>query len=58
MKVLGFLSAFLIVGAVLYGGWILQKKLSHMISYEAMVEETVCKMVKPEHLKQPCSWET
>lgn len=54
MKVLGFLIAILIVGAVLYGGWILQKKLSYMISYEAMVEETVCKMVKPEHLKKPC----
>ena len=55
MKVLGFLAAFLFVGAVLYNGWMLQKKLSYMLSYEAMVEETVCKMVKPEHLKKPCS---
>lgn len=54
MKVLGYFTAFLIVGAVSYGGWILQKKLSYTFSYEAMVEETVCKMVKPEHLEKPC----
>lgn len=54
MKILGYLTAFLIMGGVSCGGWILQKKLSYAFSYEAMVEETVCKMVKPEHLKKPC----
>lgn len=54
MKFLGYLIALIVIGLFSYGGWILQKKLSYAFSYEAMVEETVCKMVKPEHLKKPC----
>ena len=54
MKILGYLAVILIIGVVSYGGWILQKKISYTFSYEEMVEETVCKMVKSEYLKKPC----
>ena len=54
MKILACISALLTVGSLSWGGWILQKKLSYSFSYETMVKETVCEMVKPEHLKQPC----
>jgi len=54
MKVLACISAVLLIGLLAYGGWILQKKLSYSFSYENMVKETVCEMIKPEYLKQPC----
>lgn len=54
MKILSFISALLLIATLAVCGWILQKKLSYSFSYENMVKETICEMVKPEYLKQPC----
>lgn len=44
----------IIISGLGYAGWVFQKKWNYYWSYENMVKQTVCDMVKPEHLKQPC----
>lgn len=46
----GILALSLVVG-IMYGGWIIQRKINYTISYKSMVEKTVRDMVKEEALK-------
>jgi len=41
-------------GLAAYGIWNITRTINYALSYEDMVEETVCSMIKPEHLKKPC----
>lgn len=49
MFIVGVLSL-----VIFYGMWHLDRHVNYSLSYEAQVKETVCEMVKPEHLKSPC----
>ena len=49
MFIVGVLSL-----VIFYGMWHLARHINYSLSYESQVKETVCKMVKPEHLKSPC----
>lgn len=53
MKAFGYLTAVVLFVAAVYGLWQLSRTINYNISYADMVEETVCEMVKPEHLKEP-----
>lgn len=53
-ELLLFAIAIALVGCFVYGAWLVAKHVNYHLSYEAMVQQTVCEMVKPEHLKQPC----
>lgn len=39
---------------VIYGGVKLGAMVSYTLSYESRVKQTVCDMVKPEYLRDPC----
>lgn len=54
MKALAAITAFLLVSILSYGGWILFRYWNYSWGYESMVRNTVCEMVKPEYLKEPC----
>jgi hypothetical protein len=47
-------AAAIIIGFLMYGAWNLVRAMNYNLSYKDMVQETVCEMVKPEHLKKPC----
>lgn len=49
-----FAIAIALIGCFAYGTWLVAKQVNYHLSYEAMVQKTVCEMVKPEHLKKPC----
>lgn len=34
--------------------WSIGREINYLASYEDQVKETVCEMVKPEHLIKPC----
>ena len=53
-KLLGYALIFILIAVVSYGGWVIVKKWNYAWGYESMVKNTVCQMVKPEHLKEPC----
>lgn len=54
MKVLlNVLGVVLLIGAA-YGAYKVVPRLNYALSYDAMVRQTVCDMVKPEHLRAPC----
>lgn len=38
----------------MYGMWNLSRYMNYSMSYEDMVRDTVCELVKPEYLQQPC----
>ncbi len=50
------LVSFAVVATLgfMYGMWNLSRYMNYSMSYEDMVRKTVCEMVKPEYLKQPC----
>jgi len=52
-NVAGAIAALAIVGLVTYGGWRITKWWNYSWGYNSSVVDTVCKMVKPEHLKDP-----
>lgn len=54
MKVSAAIAAFTLVALLAYFGWTIARKWNYAWSYESMVKETVCEMVKPEHLKHKC----
>lgn len=47
-------AAIIVVLVVVYGMWTIGRVINYSLSYEDMVQETICEMVKPEHLKTPC----
>lgn len=52
-----FILIFIILlttAAAIYGIYYLRKTVNYSILYEDKVEETVCRMVKPEYLVKPC----
>lgn len=51
MKVLAGVSAFVLCGLIAYFGWMVARQWNYHWGYEQMVKDTVCEMVKPEHLK-------
>ena len=50
---LAYVLGIIIVAGLSYGMWQLGRHINYSLSYEDMVQETVCEMVKPEHLKNP-----
>lgn len=52
---------YLLVGiffiAITYYGWQFKRWIHYSWSYETQVTQTVCKMVKPEYLKNPSECE-
>lgn len=50
---IGFTLACLLFVGLTYGVWQLSRTINYSLSYEDMVQETVCEIVKPEHLKEP-----
>jgi hypothetical protein len=54
MKIFLMCILVMLVLTVSYGFWHLARHINYSLSYEAQVKETVCEMVKPEHLKSPC----
>ncbi len=46
--------AFLVV-VLIYGVWEVTRVWNYQLSYESLVQETVCRMVKAEQLKHPCT---
>lgn len=54
IKLLGYVSAFILVGLVSYGGWIVTKWWNYAWGYESQVRSTICEMVKEESLNASC----
>lgn len=54
MKMLAAILAIVLIPMFIYGAWTIARKWNYSLGYEGMVRETVCEMIKPEHLKQPC----
>lgn len=54
MKILAFVVGLALVGVLAYGGWAVSRWLNYFIGYESMVKQTVCDMIKPDHLIKPC----
>jgi hypothetical protein len=52
MKYSAYISAFLFVVTIAWFGWTVYRQWNYYFIYEQMVQETVCEMVKPEHLKE------
>jgi hypothetical protein len=46
--------AVVVVLAASFGAFKLVPLISYKLSYEGMVKRTVCQMVKPEYLREPC----
>ena len=46
--------AVAVVLAASFGALELVPLISYNLSYEGMVKRTVCQMVKPEYLREPC----
>lgn len=49
----GIIAIVLIV-SISIGGYMFQRWWNYTWSYEASVKQTICEMVKPEHLIRPC----
>lgn len=54
IEIMAAISGFIVVLCLAYGAWQLARKWNYFFSYEDMVQQTVCEMIKPEHLKKPC----
>jgi len=50
----GAIAALLIFALVFYGMWHLKRWWNYTWGYSSQVENTICKMVKPEALIKPC----
>lgn len=50
---LAIIICALIIG-VIYGMYLAGRWLQYNFGYESQVRSTVCEMVKPEYLKEPC----
>lgn len=56
-KVVGIaaaIAAIILIAVVGYGAWSVARKWNYEWGYEPMVKATVCSLVKPEYLKDPC----
>lgn len=53
MKYAPYIAGLIIVCLLGYGGFKLQRWLHWNWGYESQVTETICAMVKPEHLIDP-----
>jgi hypothetical protein len=51
--IVGYIVVFIVIVSVSYGIYALQRNVNYTMSYESMVQETVCDMVRPEALKNP-----
>jgi len=47
------IAGIIVFGLLVYGGWHLKRWFNYSWGYESQVTETVCSMVKPEHLIDP-----
>lgn len=54
MKGLVYGVAVVLLIGFAYGSWELARRANYVLSYEAQVRQTVCAMVKPEQLREPC----
>jgi hypothetical protein len=50
-----YTGAIILISAIGYGLWVVGKTINYKLSYQSMVEDTVCSMVKPEYLKEECN---
>ena len=53
LEIIGMGLAVVIACGIVYGSWQLVRHVHYSLSYEDMVKQTVCEMVKTEHLKNP-----
>ena len=54
MKVLLNVLGVVLLIVFALGAWEVSRRANYALSYDAMVRQTVCDMVKPEHLRVPC----
>jgi hypothetical protein len=54
MKILAIITALILVVALAYGGWTVTKWINYSFAYKSNVIATVCEIVKPESLSEPC----
>ncbi len=47
------IAAICLIGAALYGLYYFNRWVNYSLSYEDLVQETICEMVKPEALARP-----
>lgn len=53
-KILAIILIFIVVIVFVFIGlWNLKRGFNYSFGYESQVKQTVCEMVKPEHLKNP-----
>ena len=52
---LTFCAALIVICALIYFGWAIGRKINYSLSYEDQTIETVCGMINPEYLKEPCA---
>lgn len=53
LEVGGMILAVVLIISLIYGLWLAGKWVSYTFIYEDSVKNTVCSMVKSEHLKNP-----
>jgi len=53
-NILLYLVAFVLFMIIIYGAWNLARIINYSLTYEDMVKETICEMVKTENLKETC----
>lgn len=53
-NILMYLAGILLIIVFIYFMWNVVRAINYSLSYEDMVKETVCEMVKVENLKEPC----
>jgi len=49
--VLAVISAISMIVTLLYGSWMIGRKINYAIGYESTVRDTIKEMVRPEALK-------
>lgn len=53
LEIISMALVVVIVCAIVYGAWWLGRQVSYSFMYDDLVKQTICEMVKPEHLKNP-----
>ena len=53
-KFASFIIVAVFIVAFAFGAWHLKRWFNYSFGYQDQVRSTVCEMVKPEYLKNPC----
>ena len=48
------IAAIMLISFAAWFFWNIARHWNYSLGYESMVRDTVCEMVKPEHLLEPC----